>query len=282
MRPKLLAATAAFVLGALTLGLGTAAAAGPPTAGASPSGATAVSPDGCVAQAGDEAASATGCPPPTTTTTQPPPTTTTTVPPTTTTTAPPPTTTTTAVSVNPLLSLRAIVNNRFGGKATPADFDLFANGPVRISGVTGNPAVTRALVPPGTYDLSDVQDALAEATDPYTTSGWDCSGSEASTDASVTLTGDEVAVCVVVFSDSPAPATTATTSATSSAPPAQVSSTNRPPSGGAVAPANVTFSPAASTLPLTGANITWLTAGGLVLLAIGWVLILLGRLRRTG
>lgn len=134
-------------------------------------------------------------------------TTTTTEGPTTTTTTEGPTTTTTteAPGNQTLLSLRAVVINRFGGTATTADFDLFANGPVRISGVTGNPAVTRALVPPGTYNLSDVEDALAEATDPYATSGWDCSGSADTTPESVTMDAGEVAVCTVVFSDAPAP-----------------------------------------------------------------------------
>ena len=141
----------------------------------------------------------TSCPPPSTTTS------TTEGPTTTTTTGGGSTTTTTEAGNRTLLSLRAIVVNRFGGTAGPGDFDLFANGPVRISGVTGNPAVTRALVPPGSYNLSDVQDALAEATDPYSASGWDCSGSADTTPSSVTLDAGEVAVCTVVFSDAPAP-----------------------------------------------------------------------------
>ena len=138
------------------------------------------------------------CPPPSTTSTTEAPTTTST-------TESPSTTSTTNAANQTLLSLRAVVINRFGGTATTADFDLFANGPVRISGVTGNPAVTRALVPAGTYNLSDVEDALAEATDPYATSGWDCSGSADTTPESVTLDTGEVAVCTVVFSDAPAP-----------------------------------------------------------------------------
>ena len=138
------------------------------------------------------------CPPPSTTST--------TEPPTTTSTTESPSTTSTTGSPNvTLLSLRAIVVNRFGGTAGPGDFDLFANGPVRISGITGNPTVTRANVPPGSYNLSDVQDALAEATDPYSASGWDCTGSADTTPSSVTLDAGEDAVCVVVFSDAPAP-----------------------------------------------------------------------------
>lgn len=138
-----------------------------------------------------------------TTTTQPAETTTT--EPETTTTAPAETTTTEPNQNLTLLSLRAIV---IGGPATPADFDLFASGPIDINGITDNPNVTFRVVDPGSYALSFVADALAN--DPYTNAGWDCVGSASTTTESVTLDAGEDALCVITFQETAAAVTTTT------------------------------------------------------------------------
>jgi hypothetical protein len=140
---------------------------------------------------------------PTTSTTKPPHMTTTTTVPESTTSTTMATTTTTVPTIRTLLSLRARV---IGGPATPADFDLLASGPIDISGITDNPRVTLALVDPGTYALSFLEDA--RAMDPYTNSGWACVGSADTTSESVTLDAGEDALCVITFTETATAVTT--------------------------------------------------------------------------
>jgi uncharacterized repeat protein (TIGR01451 family) len=53
------------------------------------------------------------------------------------------------------LTLAKVVVNDDGQTKTTADFTLSATGPTTISGVSGNAAVTAAVVPTGTYTLSE-------------------------------------------------------------------------------------------------------------------------------
>jgi hypothetical protein len=244
---------------------------------------------------------------PVTTTTQPA--TTTTQPEMTTTTQPVTTTTepeTTTTQPNlTILSLRAVV---IGGPATPADFDLFASGPIDINGITDNPNVTFRVVDPGTYALSFVADALAN--DPYTNMGWDCVGSAATTTESVTLDAGEDALCVITFTTQAAVTTTTVAGATTTV----AGATTTAPTGTTVAPSGTTtpttvcptcvpsetatttpevqvITPASespvlatpasaeSGLPTTGADVRLglgsglllIMVGGLVLLGVRWI-----------
>jgi hypothetical protein len=68
------------------------------------------------------------------------------------------------------LTLRKLVDNAAGGTAAPGAFQLAADGPVDLSGVTGSDPVTLEAVPAGTYTLSE-----SPATTPgYDASGWVC------------------------------------------------------------------------------------------------------------
>lgn len=53
------------------------------------------------------------------------------------------------------LTLVKTVTNDNGGNAVPTDWTLSASGPTSISGTTGDPAVTNALVDAGSYSLSE-------------------------------------------------------------------------------------------------------------------------------
>ena len=172
-------------------------------------------------------------PPHQTTTTRPPHMTTTTSPNETTTTAPEETTTTLPGEFNFLTLVARVI----GGPATPADFDLFANGPISFNGTTDNANVTLVPVPPGRYLLSFVADALAN--DPYTNMGWDCAGSESSTSESVTMGIDEDALCVITFTEAAVVTTTTAPGVTTTAPRA-VTTVPSTPSTPTTAPAGHT------------------------------------------
>ncbi|MFS3128319.1 hypothetical protein ACLM5J_07925 [Nocardioides sp. Bht2] len=53
------------------------------------------------------------------------------------------------------LTLAKVVVNDDGGSASPEDWELSADGPSPISGVTGDPAVTAAEITAGDYDLAE-------------------------------------------------------------------------------------------------------------------------------
>jgi hypothetical protein len=196
-----------------------------------------------------------------------------------------------------ILSLRAVV---IGGPATPADFDLFAAGPIDFNGITDSPAVTFRVVDPGTYALSFVADALAN--DPYTNSGWDCVGSADTTSESVTMDQGEDALCVITFTEAAAvTTTTAPAGATTTMPGA----TTTAPTGTTVAPSGTTVpgattvpqvqvitpssqvpiestpagasSSLSSSLPFTGSNTRLGVGSGLLLIMVGGLLLLLIR-----
>jgi hypothetical protein len=220
--------------------------------------------------------------------------TTTTVKETTTTTIQPTTTTTTTLPNLTLLSLRAIV---IGGPATPADFDLFASGPLDISGVTDSPAVTFAIVDPGTYALSFSEDALAM--DPYTASGWDCTAAASTTPESVTLDAGEDALCVITFTEAAAVTTVPPTTAppvttppvtvtpvtpvtpTTPATPVEVTTPSEVTPLVEATPAESTPSAVSGELATTGTD-TWaiIKLGGLLLLLGGALSVAAGLRRR--
>ncbi|WP_159586537.1 DUF6923 family protein [Chelativorans xinjiangense] len=100
----------------------------------------------------------------------------------------------------PTLTLQKTVINDEGGTATASDFTLSADGPVTIEGAMGDPAVTDASVPAGTYTLSESSDVLG-----YASSEYSCSvdGGAAVDGNSLTLANGESAVCTITNDDSP-------------------------------------------------------------------------------
>ena len=89
----------------------------------------------------------------------------------------------TNTAVAPTLTLVKPVTNTSGGTAQPTDWLLSATGGVTIQGPVGDPAVTNAVVPVGSY-------TLAEAGGPggYTASAWACTGATSSDPAAGTVT----------------------------------------------------------------------------------------------
>ncbi len=99
----------------------------------------------------------------------------------------------TNTAVAPTLTLvKAVDNGTTGGTAVPADWTLSADGPTPISGSSGSPAVTRATVTAGTYELSE-----ADGPTGYTASAWMCTGGTASTGTAVTVAVGNSATCTI-------------------------------------------------------------------------------------
>ncbi|MCT7375141.1 DUF6923 family protein [Chelativorans salis] len=100
----------------------------------------------------------------------------------------------------PTLTLQKTVDNTEGGSAGPSDFTLRAEGEVTIEGVMGDPAVTDASIPAGTYALSESYDVLG-----YAASQYSCSidGGAAADGNSVTLENGQSAVCTITNTFSP-------------------------------------------------------------------------------
>jgi uncharacterized repeat protein (TIGR01451 family)/LPXTG-motif cell wall-anchored protein/fimbrial isopeptide formation D2 family protein len=96
----------------------------------------------------------------------------------------------------PTLTLVKIVLNDEGGEAEPGDFVLTATGPVTITGVTGDEAVTAAEVPAGVYTLSET------GPQGYDEGVWTCLGGTLEGDV-VTIVGIVDAVCTVSNPDRP-------------------------------------------------------------------------------
>jgi len=85
--------------------------------------------------------------------------------------------------------------NDSGGNAVLADFTLSAVGPDTISGTSGTTAVTKAVVMPGTY-------AISETVVPgYVASGWSCSGATSFNGTDMVLVGGDHAVCKITNND---------------------------------------------------------------------------------
>jgi uncharacterized repeat protein (TIGR01451 family) len=97
-----------------------------------------------------------------------------------------------------LTLIKQVVNNN-GGTAVATQWTLHATGPTNIAGVTGNPAVTGALVHPGTYTLFETGGVAG-----YTASPWVCAGGTQSGPASITLALGDNATCTITNDDQPA------------------------------------------------------------------------------
>lgn len=96
------------------------------------------------------------------------------------------------------LTLAKVVVNDDGQTKTAADFTLTATGPTTISGISGAGAVTGAVVPTGTYTLSETSPVG------YVQTGLACSGA-ADTDPSngLALAAGEIATCTFTNNDQP-------------------------------------------------------------------------------
>lgn len=90
--------------------------------------------------------------------------------------------------------VKNLINND-GGTALITDFVLTAAGPDTIAGVSGTSAVTKAVVQPGTYLIS-------ETTMPgYTAGAWVCTGATNVSGNKIELLGGDHAVCTITNDD---------------------------------------------------------------------------------
>lgn len=95
------------------------------------------------------------------------------------------------------LTLKKQVDNTYGGGSVISDWTLTATGAKTITGKTGDPSVTAAVVAPGTY-------ALAESGSPagYAAGAWTCTGATVS-GSSVTVAANANAVCTITNASKP-------------------------------------------------------------------------------
>ena len=70
--------------------------------------------------------------------------------------------------------------------------------PPRITGPTGDPAVTAVLVNAGSYDLAE-----ADGPAGYTASPWNCTGATSTTGTTVELQAGDAATCTITNTDQP-------------------------------------------------------------------------------
>ena len=89
------------------------------------------------------------------------------------------------------LTLAKTVDNTGGGTALAGAWTLSATGPTPISGHSGDPAVTAAVVGPGTY-------SLAESGGPagYSAGAWSCTGGTLSGSSLVLAAGDSASCSI--------------------------------------------------------------------------------------
>ena len=106
-----------------------------------------------------------------------------------------------------MLTLAKTVINNDGGGATPANWTLSGAGPTPITGISGSPSVTNAVVNPGVYTLSESAGPVG-----YTASSYSCviNGGPAVVSNSITLTLGDNAVCTITNDDIPVPPLTCT------------------------------------------------------------------------
>ncbi|VXB47780.1 conserved exported hypothetical protein [Microbacterium sp. 8M] len=95
------------------------------------------------------------------------------------------------------LTLKKQVDNTYGGSSVASDWTLTASGTQTITGKTGDPSVTSAVVAPGTY-------ALSESGSPsgYAAGAWTCTGATVS-GSSVTVAANANAVCTITNASKP-------------------------------------------------------------------------------
>jgi len=92
--------------------------------------------------------------------------------------------------------VKNIINDD-GGTATLSDFALSAVGPTTITGISGTQSVTKAVVQPGSYLIS-------ETTVPgYTAGTWVCTGASAVSGNQIDLVGGDHATCTIINDDEP-------------------------------------------------------------------------------
>ena len=94
------------------------------------------------------------------------------------------------------LTLVKQVVNDDGGTAVPTDWELSADGPTDVHGITGSPDITEALVDPGVY-------TLAETAGPpgYTAAAWTCTPGGADGANTVTIAAGDNVTCTIVNND---------------------------------------------------------------------------------
>jgi hypothetical protein len=97
-----------------------------------------------------------------------------------------------------LTLVKRVVNND-GGTALLTDWQLSADGPTSVTGVSGDSSITSAPVTPGTYDLSETGGRAG-----YDASDWICTGATTSTATSVTLADGDDVTCTITNNDTPA------------------------------------------------------------------------------
>ncbi|WP_110589871.1 DUF11 domain-containing protein [Microbacterium suaedae] len=100
--------------------------------------------------------------------------------------------------IAPRLTLEKIVTNDHGGSATIDDFPLTAEGPVTITGISGEPEVTDVPVEAGSYVLSE------ENLENYDPSTWTCTGGGELDGDTVAIGLAENVTCTIINDDAAA------------------------------------------------------------------------------
>ena len=104
----------------------------------------------------------------------------------------------TNTAIAPTLTLIKVVDNgTTGADATATDWTLTADGPVTLSGATGDATITAADAKIGSYDLSEAGPSGYDATD------WTCTGATSSTATSVDLSLADEATCTITNTAQP-------------------------------------------------------------------------------
>ena len=162
------------------------------------------------------------------------------------------------------LTLVKKVTNDNGGTAVPTDWTLSADGPTPISGTTGTPAVTSAVVTPGSYGLSETGPGG------YTASAWTCEGGTLTETTVVVPVGGNV-TCTITNSS--------TTTTTTTVPGSSTTTPTAPRTDPTTAPSVVPTM--AGTLPPTGGDNGSTILAGFGALLAGGMLLWLTRRRAT-
>ncbi len=105
----------------------------------------------------------------------------------------------TNTAIPPTLTLVKQVHNTSGGTAVPTDWFLTAADDVTITGHSGDQSITGAVVPVGSYNLSE-----SGGPGGYDGSAWSCTGASGSDRTSVQLHVGDAATCTMTNTDKPA------------------------------------------------------------------------------
>ena len=91
------------------------------------------------------------------------------------------------------ITLVKTISNNNGGNALVTDWTLKAeNASKTITGKVGDSSITNAIVPAGTYTLSELNGPSG-----YLASGWNCTGATSTTSTSVTLASGQNVTCTI-------------------------------------------------------------------------------------